>query len=43
METATILGVFVTTLLISLTGYSIYTSFGSPAEDLRDPFDEHED
>ena len=43
METATILTVFVSSLLLGITGYSIYTAFGPSARDLMDPFEEHED
>nr|YP_009692059.1 photosystem II protein N [Microrhizoidea pickettheapsiorum]QEG77726.1 photosystem II protein N [Microrhizoidea pickettheapsiorum] len=32
--------VFLWFLLISLTGYSIYMGFGSPAKDLKDPFED---
>jgi hypothetical protein len=39
METATIIVIFVSSLLV--TTYSVYT-FG-PFENLRDPFEEHED
>ena len=42
METATILSIFISTLLLGITGYSIYTAFGPTAKDLRDPFEEHE-
>ena len=43
METATILVIFVSSLLVGITGYSIYSSFGAISKDLRDPFEEHED
>jgi PsbN protein len=43
METATLLAIFVSSLLVSFTGYALYTAFGEPAKDLRDPFEEHED
>ena len=43
MESALILSIFISGLLIGITGYSIYTSFGPVAKDLRDPFEEHED
>ncbi len=43
METATILIIFVSSLLLGVTGYSIYTSFGPNAKVLADPFEEHED
>jgi PsbN protein len=35
--------VFIACLLLSITGYSIYVGFGPPSQDLRDPFQEHED
>jgi PsbN protein len=43
METATILIIFVSSLLLGVTGYSIYTSFGPNTKILADPFKEHED
>jgi len=43
METATILIVFVSSLLLSVTGYSIYSAFGPDSKKLTDPFEEHED
>jgi len=43
METATIIVIFVSSLLLGITSYSIYTSFGPGAKNLRDPFEEHED
>nr|YP_009296812.1 photosystem II protein N [Bangiopsis subsimplex]AOM66155.1 photosystem II protein N [Bangiopsis subsimplex]ARO90485.1 photosystem II reaction center protein N [Bangiopsis subsimplex] len=42
METATILSIFISSLLLGITAYSIYTAFGPTAKDLRDPFEEHE-
>ncbi len=42
METATLFGIFFGTLLIGITGYSLYTSFGQPSEALKDPFEDHE-
>ena len=35
--------IFVSSLLVSVTFYSIYLGFGPPSTDLRDPFEEHED
>ena len=35
--------VFLSCLLLSITGYSIYVGFGPPSKQLRDPFEEHED
>jgi PsbN protein len=43
METANLLAIFVSTLLISFTSYALYTAFGEPSQQLRDPFEEHED
>ena len=36
-------GSFLSVFLLTLTGYSIYLGFGPGSEDLRDPFEEHED
>ena len=41
METATILVIFVSTLLVGVTGYSVYSAFGPNARALTDPFEEH--
>lgn len=43
METATVLSIFILSLLLGVTGYSIYTSFGPVSKELRDPFEEHEE
>ena len=43
MEIATVLSIFILSLLLGVTGYSIYTSFGPISKDLRDPFEEHEE
>ncbi len=43
METATIIVIFVSSLLLGITVYSIYTAFGPTSKNLRDPFEEHED
>ena len=34
---------FLWSLLLSTTAYSIYVGFGPPSKGLRDPFEEHED
>jgi len=34
--------IFVWSLLVSFTGYSIFRGFGPPSKKLQDPFDEHE-
>ncbi len=41
--TAFFFTIFVWSLLISITGYSIYIGFGPVSSELRDPFEEHED
>lgn len=43
METATIIVIFVSSLLVGITAYSIFTAFGPTSKNLRDPFEEHED
>jgi PsbN protein len=43
METATLVAIFISCSLVSFTGYALYTAFGQPSKDLRDPFEEHED
>ena len=43
MESSSILIIFMTSLLIGINVYSVYTSFGPAAKKLRDPFEEHED
>ena len=43
METAPILVIFVSSLLVGITAYSIYIAFGPASRALRDPFEEHED
>jgi PsbN protein len=43
METATLVAIPISCLLVSFTGYALYTTFGQPSRELRDPFEEHED
>ena len=43
METATIFSIFISSILLGITGYSIYVAFGPAAKTLRDPFEEHEE
>nr|ATL58137.1 photosystem II protein N [Azolla mexicana]ATL58250.1 photosystem II protein N [Azolla microphylla]ATL58497.1 photosystem II protein N [Azolla caroliniana]ATL58587.1 photosystem II protein N [Azolla caroliniana] len=43
METATSVAIFTSCSLVSFTGHALYTAFGQPSEELRDPFEEHED
>ncbi|KAK4584615.1 hypothetical protein RGQ29_022372 [Quercus rubra] len=43
METATLVAISIFGLLVSFTGYTLYTTFGQPSQQLRDPFEEHGD
>nr|NP_849037.1 photosystem II protein N [Cyanidioschyzon merolae strain 10D]Q85FZ3.1 RecName: Full=Protein PsbN [Cyanidioschyzon merolae strain 10D]QFV16992.1 photosystem II protein N [Cyanidioschyzon merolae]QFV17169.1 photosystem II protein N [Cyanidioschyzon merolae]BAC76199.1 photosystem II protein N [Cyanidioschyzon merolae strain 10D] len=43
MQNATLISVFVASLVIGITAYAIFVSFGPSARNLRDPFEEHED
>nr|YP_063574.1 photosystem II reaction center protein N [Gracilaria tenuistipitata var. liui]Q6B8Y6.1 RecName: Full=Protein PsbN [Gracilaria tenuistipitata var. liui]AAT79649.1 photosystem II reaction center protein N [Gracilaria tenuistipitata var. liui] len=43
MQTATVLSIFISSLLLGITIYSIYISFGPISRELRDPFEEHEE
>jgi PsbN protein len=43
MEPAIVLSISLSVIVIAITGFAIYTSFGPPAKELRDPFEEHED
>jgi PsbN protein len=43
METATIWIIFVSSLFLGITIYSIYSAFGPGSYSLMDPFEEHED
>jgi len=42
-EPATVLSISISIMVVAITGFSIYTAFGPPAKELRDPFDDHED
>ncbi|TAD79860.1 MAG: photosystem II reaction center protein PsbN [Oscillatoriales cyanobacterium] len=42
-NSALTLGISLGTILIAITGYSIYVAFGPPSVDLADPFEDHED
>ncbi|KAG2536014.1 hypothetical protein PVAP13_9NG152692 [Panicum virgatum] len=39
METATLVAISISGLLVSFTGYALYTTFGQPSQQLRDPFE----
>ena len=41
METATVLIIFIASLLFGVTGYSMYAAFGPGSKNLRDPFEDH--
>ncbi|TYJ13842.1 hypothetical protein E1A91_A10G077000v1 [Gossypium mustelinum] len=43
METATLVAISISSLLVSFTGYALYTAFGQPSQQLRDPFEEYGD
>ena len=43
MEPAIVLSICLAVMVITITGFSIYTAFGPPAKQLDDPFEEHED
>ncbi|HAX79908.1 MAG TPA: photosystem II reaction center protein PsbN [Cyanobacteria bacterium UBA11372] len=43
MEAATVLNISIGAILVAITGFTIYTAFGPPAKELRDPFEDHED
>lgn len=43
MEIAIVLSIFIASILLGVTGYSIYTAFGPTSKNLIDPFEEHEE
>lgn len=43
MEPAIVLNISICAVVIAIAAYTIYISFGPPAKELRDPFEEHED
>ena len=43
MDNSLLLVIYVSTLLFGITSYAIYSAFGPNSENLRDPFEEHED
>ncbi|MEH2205165.1 MAG: photosystem II reaction center protein PsbN [Nostoc sp.] len=43
MEPAIVLSISMAAVVVAITGFSIYTSFGPPSKELNDPFDDHED
>ncbi|HAX89113.1 MAG TPA: photosystem II reaction center protein PsbN [Cyanobacteria bacterium UBA11162] len=43
MEPAIVLSISIGAIVIAITAFSIYTSFGPPSAELSDPFEDHED
>ncbi|MBE9128430.1 MULTISPECIES: photosystem II reaction center protein PsbN [unclassified Coleofasciculus] len=43
MEPAIVLSISIAVIVIAVTAFSIYTSFGPPSAELSDPFEDHED
>ncbi|MGB0561340.1 MAG: photosystem II protein N [Spirulinaceae cyanobacterium] len=43
MESTTIFILGIGAVVIAVTAYSVYISFGAPSAELSDPFEDHED
>ncbi|MEO1211400.1 MAG: photosystem II reaction center protein PsbN [Cyanobacteria bacterium J06638_20] len=43
MDSATVLSISIGAILVAITGFAVYTSFGPPSKQLSDPFEDHED
>ncbi|MBE9102653.1 photosystem II reaction center protein PsbN [Vacuolonema iberomarrocanum] len=43
MDSATVLSISLGAILVAVTGFAVYTSFGPPSKQLSDPFEDHED
>jgi PsbN protein len=43
MEPAIALNISLCATLVAIAGYAVYTAFGPPAQQLDDPFEDHED
>ena len=43
MEPAIVLSISFAAILVAITGYAVYISFGPPSKQLADPYDDHED
>ncbi|MDR9405085.1 MAG: photosystem II reaction center protein PsbN [Halothece sp. Uz-M2-17] len=43
MESATVISISIAAVVLAVTGYSLYLSFGPPSAELSDPFEDHED
>ena len=42
-DPASIISLSIVAVVVAVTGYSIYMSFGPPGKELADPFEDHED
>jgi PsbN protein len=43
MESATVLSISIGAIVVAITAYGLYISFGPPSKQLADPFEDHED
>lgn len=43
MEPATVFIITIAAAVVAIAAYAIYMSFGAPAAELSDPFEDHED
>jgi PsbN protein len=43
MESATVLSISLAAIVVAVTAYGLYLSFGPPSKQLADPFEDHED
>jgi len=43
MDPATVFSISIAAVLVGVTAFAVYTSFGPPSIELDDPFEDHED
>ncbi len=43
MEPATVLSISLAVIVVAVTAFSVYLSFGPPSAQLSDPYEDHED
>ncbi|MFB8787713.1 MAG: photosystem II reaction center protein PsbN [Potamolinea sp.] len=43
MEPATVLSISLAVIVVAITAFSVYLSFGPPSAQLSDPYEDHED
>lgn len=43
MEPATVLSISLAVIVVAITAFSVYLSFGPPSTQLSDPYEDHED